>query len=257
MGPVALDFGMNILFATDKGDLFGRGFYQKVKEYAEKIDKLQRNLQRQNIKPRESKRYRKLQERLSSFVKNEIRRLLNKIVNLYNPEVIVVENLNGFLKEIINNFTKSVKRILIRFGLGEIRNKLNEIQEEYGIKVVEVNHSYSSQACSNCGYVDKENRKERDNFECKCCGIKLHADVNASRNLRERFLGSLYLRGMNKALRWQMEKFLENLSSERFKCLRSKARDLLAQNAYFERVLGDSSKPEVWMNVLKGNVCLC
>ncbi|MGC8929923.1 MAG: hypothetical protein ACP5OZ_05375, partial [Candidatus Woesearchaeota archaeon] len=31
-GIVALDFGMDILFATDKGDLFGRSFYQKVRE---------------------------------------------------------------------------------------------------------------------------------------------------------------------------------------------------------------------------------
>ncbi|MGC8853101.1 MAG: RNA-guided endonuclease InsQ/TnpB family protein, partial [Hydrogenobacter sp.] len=218
-GIVALDFGMDILFATDKGDLFGRSFYQKVREYAVKIDKLQRNLQRQNIKPRESRRYRRLQEKVSSFVKNEVRRLLNKVVNLYRPEVIVIENLNGFLKEIINNFSKSVKRVLIRFGLGEIRRKLKEIQEEYSIRVIEVNHAYSSQACFNCGYVDKENRKDRDTFECKCCGRKLHADVNASRNLKERFLESIHLRSMEQALRWQVERFLKNLSSERFKCL--------------------------------------
>ncbi|WP_143441272.1 RNA-guided endonuclease InsQ/TnpB family protein [Hydrogenobacter hydrogenophilus] len=256
-GVVALDFGMNSLFATDRGDLFGRSFYQKVKEYAEKIDKLQRNLQRQGIKPKESKRYRRLQERLSAFVKSEIRRLLNRIIKLYSPEVIVIENLNGFLNEVINNFPKSVKRVLIRFGLGEIRKKLRELQEEYGIRVVEVNQAYSSQACCQCGYVDRENRKDRDTFECKCCGIKLHADVNASRNLRERFLGSLHLRRMEQALRWQVERFLQNLSSERFKCLRGKARSLLTQNPYFKKVLGDSSKPEVWINNLKGDICPC
>ncbi|PMP97907.1 MAG: hypothetical protein C0169_01625 [Thermodesulfobacterium geofontis] len=177
------------------------------------------------------------------------------MVRLYHPEVIVIENLRGFLKEIINHFPKSVKRILIRLGLGEIRKKLNELQEEYGIRVVEVNHAYSSQACSNCGYVDKENRQDRDTFECKCCGMKLHADVNASRNLKERFLESLHLRRMEQALRWQVERFLQNLSSERFKCLRSKARGLLTQNPYFKKVLGDSSEPEVWINVLKGNFC--
>ncbi|MGB9874045.1 MAG: RNA-guided endonuclease InsQ/TnpB family protein, partial [Hydrogenobacter sp.] len=256
-GIVALDFGMNSLFATDRGDLFGKSFYQKVRDYASKIDKLQRNLQRQGIKPRESKRYRRLQERLSSFVKSEVRRVLNRVVSLYSPEVLVVENLNGFLNEVINNFPKSVKRVLMRFGLGEIRRKLKELQEEYGIRVVEVNHAYSSQACSNCGYVDRENRKDRDTFECKCCGIKLHADVNASRNLRERFLESLHLRRVDEVLRWQVERFLQNLSSERFKCLRSKARGLLAQNPYFRKVLGDSPKPEVWINVLKGDICPC
>ncbi|MDW8434522.1 MAG: hypothetical protein RMK35_06930, partial [Aquificaceae bacterium] len=59
-GEVALDFGMDYLFATDRGDLLGRSFYQTVRKYAQKIDKLQRNLQRQQIKPFQSKRYQKL-----------------------------------------------------------------------------------------------------------------------------------------------------------------------------------------------------
>jgi putative transposase len=101
----------------------------------------------------------------------------------------------------------------------------------------------------------KLNRKVRERFECKCCGRKLHADVNASKNLKERFLESLHLRSMEQALRWQIERFLKNLSSERFKCLRSKARDLLTQNSYFKKVLGDSSKPEVWINNLKRDIC--
>ncbi|MCS6958060.1 MAG: hypothetical protein RMK75_06355, partial [Aquificaceae bacterium] len=73
-GEVALDFGMECLFATDRGDLLGRDFYSKVKEYADKIDKLQRNLQRQGIKPLQSKRYQRLNHRLSEYVKSEVRR---------------------------------------------------------------------------------------------------------------------------------------------------------------------------------------
>ncbi len=88
-------------------------------------------------------------------------------------------------------------------------------------------------------------------------GKKLHADVNASRNLKERFLESLHLRRMEEAFRWQVERFLQNLSSERYKCLRSKARGLLAQNPYFRKVLGDSPKPEVWINNLKRDICPC
>ena len=242
---VALDFGVDILFATDRGDLFGRGFHEKVKEYAEKIDRLERNLKRQGIKPSESKRYKRYQKRLSSYVKNEVRRVLNRVVKLYMPEVIVVENLRGFLKGVINRYPKSVKRILMRFGLGEIRKKLKEFEEEYGIRVVEVSPAYSSQSCSGCEYVDKENRRTRDKFECKVCGRKLHADVNGSRNLRERFLEGWdrLHRGKERALRGQAEKFLRNLSSERYRCLRSKARGLLARNPYFLRVLGDSPEP--------------
>ncbi|MCS6875686.1 MAG: zinc ribbon domain-containing protein [Aquificaceae bacterium] len=65
----------------------------------------------------------------------------------------------------------------------EIKNKLRGLQEEHGIEVVYVNPAYGFQAFSGCGYVDKESRKSRSEFECKLCGKKLQAGVNASRNL--------------------------------------------------------------------------
>lgn len=241
-GVVSLDFGMNVLLTTDRGDLFGRSFYQKVKEYAEKIDTLERNLKRQGIKPKQSKRYQSLQHRLASYVKGEVRRILNRIISLYKPDTIVVENLKSFLRDVINNFPKSVKRILNRFGLREIRKKLGELEEEYGIKVIRINPAYSSQSCSNCGYVDEDNRRTRDDFECLCCGSRLHADVNGARNLRERLSdGWLHLYRKEQALSKQVSLFLDNLNTERFKCLWGKARNLLTQNPYFKKVLSNSS----------------
>ena len=45
--------------------------------------------------------------------------------------------------------------------------------------------AYSSQTCSkpSCGYVDKKNRPKQAEFVCRACGHKIHADVNAARNL--------------------------------------------------------------------------
>ncbi len=229
---LSLDFGLTCLFATDKGDLLGRNFFSKVKEYADKIDKLQRNLQRQGIKPTQSKRYRKLNHKLREFVKNEIRRIINNLIEKYKPSVIVVENLKNFLQDIINEFPKPVKRALTRIGRKEIKKKLKEVSEEYGIDVVEINPAYSSQSCSQCGYVDKENRKNQAKFECKLCGKKLNADVNASRNLLVRHQEGMHLYGIKQALRWQVERSL-NLLSERYKGLWSKARGLLAVNPYY------------------------
>ncbi|WP_297890117.1 RNA-guided endonuclease TnpB family protein [Sulfurihydrogenibium sp.] len=230
---LSLDFGLANLFATDKGDLLGRRFYDKVKEYADKIDKLQRNLQRQGIKPKESKRYIKLSFKLKEFVKNEIRRIINKLIRRYNPSIIVVENLKNFIQNVINQFPKTVKRTLIRIGRKEIKNKLNDISQEYGIQVIEINPAYSSQACSNCGYIDRENRKSQSEFECRLCGKRVHADVNASRNILKRFEERVHLHSMKQALSWQVRKFLENLTTKRYKCLWSKARSLLVSNVYF------------------------
>ncbi|MEM7826535.1 MAG: transposase, partial [Candidatus Aenigmatarchaeota archaeon] len=252
-GEVALDFGMECFLVSDRGDLFGRKFYDKVKEFADKINRIQREMQRRGKKPTESKRYLRLQRRLSEYVKNEVRRIINRIIELYRPQRLVLEDLKGFLKRVINNFPKSVKRVLIRFGLGELKRKIEEVREEYGIEVIFVNPAYSSQTCSNCGYVDKGNRKTRSEFECKLCNRKLHADVNASRNLLSRAKWSLHLHRMEKALTKQVKVFIKNLFSERFKCLWSKALGLIERNSYFQSI----PKPEAWINAHKKNICPC
>ncbi len=45
-----------------------------------------------------------------------------------------------------------------------------------------VNPSYTSQRCSRCGDTRSQNRNGA-NFHCRSCGYKLHADLNASRNI--------------------------------------------------------------------------
>ena len=223
--------------------MFGRKLYEKVREYAEKIDKLQRNLQRQGIKPTESKRFLRLTERLSAFIKNEVRRIINRIVQLYAPRVIVIENLKSLYKKFLSDYPKEVKRAIVRYGYGELKKKLQEIREEYGIEVIQVNPAYSSQTCSSCGYVDRENRKTQEKFECRLCGRKLHADVNASRNLPDRVRWGVHLRRVKQALVMQVESFFKNLHDERYKCLRSKARGLLSENPYFRGFSGTALNP--------------
>ena len=43
--------------------------------------------------------------------------------------------------------------------------------------------AYTSQTCSKCGNIDKENRQTQEKFECTKCGLKLNADHNASINI--------------------------------------------------------------------------
>ena len=230
---IALDFGLENFLTTDRGDLLGRDFYRKVREYVSKIDRLVRNLQRQGIKPKDSRRYMRLSQRLAGYVKSEVRRMINRVIELYRPCMIVIESLKSLYRKVLKDFPKEVKRILVRFGIGELKKKLKEVEEEYGIRVVEVHPAYSSQTCSACGYVDKGNRKSRREFECRLCSRKLHADVNASRNLPDRVRWGVHLRRVKQALVMQVESFFKNLHDERYKCLRSKARGLLSENPYF------------------------
>jgi len=88
---------------------------------------------------------------------------------------------------------------------------MKRLQQLYGIEIEEVNTTYSSQECSNCGHVDKENRKETQEFECKCCGNKINAQVNGAKNILKRSsLESLYL-PKKQVLKVLVEKHLERL----------------------------------------------
>ena len=52
-----------------------------------------------------------------------------------------------------------------------------------GIKFVKVSPKYTSQRCSNCGYIAPGNRKTQADFHCHQCEYKTNADFNAAKNI--------------------------------------------------------------------------
>ena len=63
--------------------------------------------------------------------------------------------------------------------------KLADLAQRFGIASEEVDPAYTSQRCSSCGHVHRSNRSG-DVFRCRRCGLTLHADINAARNIRQR-----------------------------------------------------------------------
>ena len=51
--------------------------------------------------------------------------------------------------------------------------------------VIEIDPSGTSKGCSRCGHSEAVNR-DRHVFQCRACGHRLHADVNAAHNIRLR-----------------------------------------------------------------------
>ena len=49
----------------------------------------------------------------------------------------------------------------------------------------------SLQQCPKCGYIDSENRKSQEEFECIECGYKSNADLNAARNIKQRVVSTV------------------------------------------------------------------
>lgn len=175
---IALDLGLKTLFATDRGDLLGQGWLDKLRAYDARITKLAAYRQRHGMKPR-SERYKRYVAALRGYIRSEIGRILNRLVKTHAPAEIVVERLN-FQNPALS---RRLNRILSNFGKNEVARKLKDLNERFGIEITEVNPAYSSQEDSACGYVDKRNRPRQEEFACRWCGRKGHADVNAARNL--------------------------------------------------------------------------
>jgi len=52
-----------------------------------------------------------------------------------------------------------------------------------GGKLIKVDPKYTSQKCSSCGHISKENRQTQAQFICTKCHTTLNADYNASVNI--------------------------------------------------------------------------
>jgi len=178
---LALDLGLNNLFATNIGELYGRNFSRLLKEYDKIITLLAQNRQKQKLKT-VSRKYKKLINRIKAYLKNEINRVINALIQNNRPKEIIVERLNFTSPKL----SKKLNRMLSNFGKSIIEEKFESIKEKYGIVITEVNPAYTSQECSRCGYVEKKNRKRQAKFICGFCGKKQNADINSSKNILAR-----------------------------------------------------------------------
>lgn len=176
-----LDWGLAVSFATQYGDLYGRGFFEELKKRDEILTGLARNRQRQGLRT-SSNRYRRERRKTREFIRNELCRILNRAVETYRPAKIVVEKLVPSSP----GLSRRMNRLLSQCGRKAIEVKLGCLSEDYGIEVEYVNPAYTSQEGSNCGYTEKANRKSRDGFVCNHCGRTIHADVNGSRVIGSR-----------------------------------------------------------------------
>ncbi len=233
---IAMDIGFKNAFALNNGNLYGRNFFERLKKYDHIIVNLQSNLQRQGLKPNSSKRYRLLVYRIKEWLKNELRRIINRIFRQHKPKEIIIESLD-FRNQ---NLSKKLNRIISNFGKGIIEEKLKNLSEEYGIKVTKINAAYTSQTCDSCGYVSKNNRPTQAKFACKCCHKKTHADVVAARNHFARAADKEI--GVNTSVEGVLSKLVIRFE-ERIPRPCSWANGLLAKNPYFTKH-GSFAKPK-------------
>lgn len=178
---LGLDFGMVSMFTTSDGEQHGLASFAKLKIWDEELLALTKELQEKGIRFKSNARYVQLQNRIKSYFKNEICRILNKLAKK-NVGVFVVEQLDFRASSLSRKMNRLIRRTYRSF----VKAKLARLEEQFGIQIVSVNPAYTSQECSRCHHVSKNNRKSQKQFICEHCHLHCNADVNAGRVIVQR-----------------------------------------------------------------------
>ncbi|MBQ9852817.1 MAG: transposase [Ruminiclostridium sp.] len=162
----------------------------EVTDYAKGLERRKRALQQQarycgegrvghGTKTRVTEAY-KAEDRLANFRKTINHRYSKALIDYAVKNgygTIQMEDLSGIKAD--TGFPKRLQH----WTYYDLQSKIEAKAKEYGIHVVKVDPSYTSQRCSKCGHIDSQNRKTQERFLCVSCGFSCNADFNASQNL--------------------------------------------------------------------------
>ena len=184
---IGIDRGINNLAVSSDNKFFGGGV---IKKQVRKYQKLRSSLQKKGTKSakRHLKRLSRKERRFRADVNHQISKQI--ILSLNPGDTIVLENLKGIRNK---RLRKKQRTLLNNWSYFQLEQFITYKAMAKGITVMHVDARYTSQGCSQCGYVSRSNRKSQSDFECTQCGFRLNADLNASRNICNKHLASYKL----------------------------------------------------------------
>lgn len=181
---VGVDLGINFIATTydSKGKTtFFKG--RTVKHKRGHFKAIRKECQqRQTASSR--KRIRKIGHRENRYVTDINHQVTKALVTKYPKGTL-------FVLEDLSNVRQATEKVHIRhryvsvsWAYYQFRQMLEYKAELYGHKVITVPPHYTSQTCSKCGHVAKENRNKRTHtFTCRNCSYQSNDDRVASMNV--------------------------------------------------------------------------
>lgn len=157
----------------------GRQLGLDTKEYVERIKRCQHGS--------------KGQQRARRALKQRMDEVAKEVLSTPDLRLIVVEKLSNLnhKTKVKRRLTKTMRRSLgawaYRYWLGRIESRC----EDNRVVFRAVPAQYTSQRCQACGHTERGNRSG-EVFRCRACGHTDNADLNAARNILDRFLTGRY-----------------------------------------------------------------
>ncbi|MCX7592540.1 MAG: transposase [Fischerella sp.] len=162
--------------------------------------RVSRKIQGSNNRKKLAKKIGRFHEKITNKREAYQWKIANKIVSR-RVDAIALEDLNvsGMLKrckvkidEKTGRFLKNgqsrkscLNRAISDASWSELILKIEYLAVKQGKVVIKVNPKNSSLQCRKCGHIDKSNR-EKEKFICSLCGHMDHADIGASKTIRDR-----------------------------------------------------------------------
>jgi len=190
---VGIDLGLNHPAVTSSRQFLGE---KRWKEQEHRTFRLRRKLQAKGT--RSAKRHlKKLSGKQFRRRKDHDHVLSKRIVqNALPGSTIVLENLKNIRESSQmgrgkKNKNVDNKRRLHSWSFAQLYSFIEYKAEARGMAVERIDPRHTSQTCSKCGYQHRSNRRSQSLFLCRSCGYHCNADLNASYNIRSKYLASV------------------------------------------------------------------
>ena len=199
---VGIDCGIAKTYTLSDGKIYQID-NEKIKSIEDRIKILQKRLSRKvgsKKFEKHSNRYKKLetninnlQGRLAGIRKDFNHKTSKDIINNYGIialEKLKIANMSKSSKGTIEEPGKMVaqksglNKAILRNSWGQFRMFLEYKAKWNNVEVLLVNPAYTSQKCSKCKKISKDNRESQSKFVCKSCGYSNNADINAAINIK-------------------------------------------------------------------------
>lgn len=159
---LGIDIGIANVFVTSAGQ-FG-----PQDKHGHSLSSIVKKLSR---KKKGSKSFQRTTEHRKNFINWSVNNL-----NLNNVSKVRCEDIKHLRKR------KRTSRYLSHWCYPSIFEKIERVCLQTGVQFEQTSSIYTSQRCSQCGWVQKANRVG-ESFKCRQCGFTAHADLNASTNI--------------------------------------------------------------------------
>lgn len=133
----------------------------------------------------------KSQKNKKSALSRSIHRIYKKIKNMksdmhHKASLFICKNYKNIVlptyrsKPMMSNLNSKVCRSMSTLSFYEFKQKLKYKSQIYGCKIFDVNESFTTVSCGNCGLYNKPNDRE---YFCVGCKTFIHRDYNGARNI--------------------------------------------------------------------------